>query len=180
MTKEKITIVATLSKIETKTIIGTSLVAATILFPTFIHNQLITGPIINALLIVSTLMLGTSASLTLGLIPSLIALSRGLLPVVLAPAVPFIMASNAIYILIFAKFIKKGEITNKNFALGVTVSSIAKFSFLTGASQLILPKLLSSAEITQKAAFMLSVPQLITALIGGIIAFLIYKGIKKI
>jgi riboflavin transporter len=178
-------IVSTLNLTQTKTKIGIGVALATVLLPTLVHNQLITGPLINTLLLLTTLTLGTSAALTIGLIPSLIALSRGLLPIALAPAVPFIMVSNAIYILVFAKFIKndeirKNKITNKGFALGVTAGSIAKFAFLTSASQLILPRLFTSAAITQKAAFMLSAPQLVTALIGGVIAFLAYKGIKRV
>lgn len=174
------TIATSLSLTETKTRIGIVVALATILLPALIHNQLITGPLVNALLIISTLTLGVSASLTLGLIPSLIALSRGLLPIALAPAVPFIMVSNAIYILVFAKFIKKDKTTNKGFFTGVISGSILKFAFLASVSQIILPKLFTSAELTQKVIFMLGLPQLVTALIGGVIAFLIYKGIKHV
>ena len=54
---------------------------------------------------------------------------------------------------------------NKNFWLAIITSSILKFAFLYTISLYFAPKL----------AFIMGLPQLITAIIGGIIAFLFLK-----
>lgn len=128
-------------------------------FAPLLKQQMITGPIVNATLFLSTIYLGSQAGIMVGLIPSIISLSTGLLSLPLAPMVPFIMVSNAILILTFS------YLKNKNFWLAVIIGSFLKFAFLYSTSLIILPKL----------SFMMSYPQLITALIGGVIAFSITK-----
>ncbi|MCD4762172.1 iron hydrogenase, partial [bacterium] len=59
--------------------------------PMFIHLQWLTGPLVNAILILALFLIGIRSALVLCMIPSLMALASGLLPAVLAPVVPFIM-----------------------------------------------------------------------------------------
>lgn len=143
--------------------------------PSFVHQQFLTGPIINALLILSFLYLGRSKSLFLALIPSTVALARGLLPLLLAPMVPFIMISNCIYLLIFAKL--RTESQTKNF-LAIFAASVIKASFLFLISKLLMENMLA-APLASKIANMMSWPQLWTAVLGGIMALLIDSGLKK-
>jgi len=124
-----------------------------------LRQQMITGPIVNATLFLSTIYLGSQAGIMVGLIPSIISLSVGLLPLALTPMVPFIMVSNAILILTFS------YLKNKNFWLAMVTASIFKFAFLYTIS----------FHIAQKLAFMMGIPQLVTALSGGAIAFAIIK-----
>ena len=88
--------------------VGLMLVASVL--PRFVHNQFITGPIINATLFLAAAILGSGPAILIGLVPSVVALSSGLLPVHLAPMVPFIMISNAILILVF-NYLKKINFT---------------------------------------------------------------------
>jgi hypothetical protein len=124
-----------------------------------LKQQMITGPIVNATLFLSTIYLGSQAGIMIGLIPSIISLSTGLLPLTLIPMVPFIMVSNAILVLTFAYF------KNKNFWFAMISASVLKFAFLYTISFHLAPKL----------AFMMGLPQLITTLIGGIIAYSFLK-----
>ena len=140
--------------------------------PAFIHNQFITGPVVNALLIITCVLVGPMEAVILGIFPSTVALSSGLLPLPLAPAVPFIIASNAIYVAVFH------YINKKNFSAGILSASIIKYIFLTGSAALI-TGLLIDGTLTQKILIMLGWPQLLTALAGGIIAFAAIKIIKK-
>jgi len=149
------------------------LLSVATLLPAFIHLQYITGPIVNAILFISAALLGVEAAILIGLIPSLVALSMGLLPAVLAPMVPFIMVSNTIMIIIFAYF------WQKNFWSGMIMASLLKFAFLFSASSLVI-NLLLKKEIAAQVAAMMSWPQLLTALTGGLIALAFLKGIKKI
>jgi len=71
-----------------------------IIAPMF-NNQMITGPIVNAVLFIVTYLFGIKYAMLVGLFPSVVALSVGLIPFILAPMIPFIMLSNAILIGIF-------------------------------------------------------------------------------
>jgi riboflavin transporter len=143
------------------------LISLATLVPLF-HEQLITGPIVNATLFVATILLGTTGGIFVGLIPSIIALSVGTLPAVLAPVVPYIMLSNVILILSF-NFFKE-----KNYWLAVGIAGFLKFIFLFAASSVVI-NLLLKKELAESVAMMMSWPQLITALAGGILAWIFFK-----
>jgi membrane associated rhomboid family serine protease len=132
------------------------------------HQQMITGPIVNATLFAATILLGTTGGIFVGLIPSLIALSVGTLPAALAPMIPYIMLSNAILVLTFS-FLKE-----RNYWLAIGVSSFLKFIFLFSSSSLVI-NLLLRKELAQSVASMMSWPQLVTALLGGGLAWIILR-----
>ena len=89
-----------------KILLFIGLMAIAIVIPHYVHNQFITGPIVNAVLFISAVMLGTGNAILIGLFPSMVALVSGLLPVPLAPMVPLIMISNTILIVVFSYFRK--------------------------------------------------------------------------
>ena len=170
-TKENI-----LKRIDTNLITSIQRITLLIIFavsiPAIAHIQWITGPLVNALLFLAVIYCGLSGAILVGIIPSVIALSVGLLPVPLAPAVPYIMVSNAIMVIIFAAFRKQ------SYWLGVGFGALLKFGFLFMITSTIVK--LASPQIAPKIAAMLSWPQLATALIGGGIAWGITITIKKI
>ncbi|MDD5738442.1 MAG: ECF transporter S component [Candidatus Pacebacteria bacterium] len=171
----------TLNKTKTLSLVYfTGLLAVSIIAPLF-HFQPITGPIVNACLFVATAMLGVQAGIMLGLLPSLVALSVGTLPAPLAPMVPFIMASNAIMVVVFAEGVKLlttykefNSLYIPSFAINVVLASVLKFLFLFSTSYIVI-HLIAQKPIAQKAAQMMSWPQLTTALLGGLIAFIVLK-----
>ncbi|HUW21372.1 MAG TPA: iron hydrogenase [Candidatus Bathyarchaeia archaeon] len=148
-----------------------TLVGVATIVPLF-HQQTITGPVINATLFVSTMLLGFQAGIIVGLVPSIIALSAGLLPPVLTPMIPFIMVGNAILVVTF------NVLKDRNYWLGVILASILKFAFLSGTS-LTVVNLLLKKEIARQAAIMMSWPQLLTAIAGGVLAYLFVKFYKR-
>ncbi len=139
----------------------------------FIREQAITGSIVNAVLFVSTAVLGVQAGLLIALIPSVISLSVGLLPPALAPMIPFIILGNSILVSVFNYF------KEKNYWMGMFFGSALKFIFLFGTSSLVISLLLKK-ELAGNVAAMMSWPQLFTALAGGLIAYLVLKINKKI
>ena len=150
--------------------VGLMVVVAII--PHYVHNQFITGPIVNAVLFIAAVILGAGNAILIGLVPSVVALVSGLLPAPLAPMVPFIMISNAILVWTFSYFRKI------NFGSGVIVASLVKYAFLYGTS-IIVVNLISNHNIAAKAAAtMMAWPQIVTALIGGVIAFGVIKVIR--
>jgi hypothetical protein len=140
------------------------LIAIAVAAPIFIKQQLITGTIVNAALIIATVTLSTRDGLLVGLLPSSIALATGLLSPVLAPMVPFIIVGNAVLILTFA-YLRK-----LNFWAGITVAALLKFAFLYGTSTVVIG-LLINKQVAPAVAQMMSWPQLFTALAGGLVAF---------
>lgn len=147
------------------------LLGIALIVPLF-HQQMITGPIVNATLFLSTMILGVQFGIIVGLVPSVVALSVGLLPLALAPMIPFIMIANTILVLSF------NALKNKNYWFGVIVSSFLKFGFLYFTNSIVI-NLLLKKEIAHQVAAMMGWPQLLTALVGGILAYLFMRFYKK-
>jgi hypothetical protein len=149
-----------------------ALIAVSVAAPIFIKQQLIAGTIVNATLIIGTVVLSTRDGLLIGLMPSSIALAAGLLSPVLAPMIPFIIVSNAVLVLTFAYFKKL------NFWLGVGLAAIFKFAFLYSTSTFVIG-LLVNQTVAPVIAQMMSWPQLFTALTGGLVAYGYLKITRK-
>ncbi len=168
-----------LDKVNAQNLAKFIILAGVALFlPFLIHLQWITGPIINALLILILFLVGIRSALVVALIPSLMALAGGLLPAVLAPAVPFIMISNVIYILTIDRFYDWSKNSETGYIRGILAASILKFAFLYLSVNWI-SNLLIKQELAVKIAQMMSWPQLATAVIGGMIAWAILKWLKR-
>ena len=138
-----------------------------------VKQQLIVGPIVNATLFISAATLGTAGAIMVGLVPSVISISVGLLPAILAPVIPFIMISNALLVSVFAIFRKR------NFFLGIVAASVVKYLFLYATSSMVISLLLKK-EVASSVAQMMSWPQLVTALAGGVLAWVSLRGAKRI
>jgi len=134
-------------------------------FAPIIGIQLITGTIVNAMLFLATIFLGRKKAFLIAIFPSIISLSTGLLPVAMMPMIPFIITGNIILVFLFDYF-------KENFLKAVVLASIAKFFSLSFASYFI-ATLLIKQEIVAKTISMMSLPQLLTALMGGAFAYLI-------
>lgn len=158
------------TKIFIKILLMIFLVAA---IPALIHSQWIAGPLVNAILFLSAVYCGLSGAIFVGMIPSAIALSFGLLPAPLAPMVPYIILSNALLVVIFSFLRRRG------FLLAAAAGGAAKFILLYSMSPIV-ANLLFNKKLAPQVLAMLSWPQLATALAGGIIAFVIFKGKTKL
>lgn len=170
MEEEKV-ISLDLKLIATKTLQLSIFVAIAVVAPYF-SNQLITGSIVNSLLFISVSLLGLESAFLLCLIPSLISIYTGLLPLALAPMIPFIMTGNALLISVFSRF------SRKNYWLGALSAASIKFIFIWSVGMILAGSVLHG---TAKAVMlMISWPQLATAIAGAAIAFLFLKIIKKI
>jgi len=132
------------------------LLALTLAIQAFRLPTVVTGPLVNFMLILTTILTGTIGGVFVGFITPWIALLAGILAAPLAPAVPFIMAGNAVYCLIFG-LLKK---TKTGMWLAVLPASVVKFCVIGGAASYLLEL---PAPLTQVLLF----PQLINALIGG-------------
>jgi len=145
------------------------LMAVAVVVPHYAHNQFVTGPIVNAVLFIAVMTVGAGNAILIGLFPSVVALVSGLLPAPLAPMIPFIMISNAILIVVFSGLRKT------NYWAGVLGGTLFKYAFLYLTSTIVVG-LISNHNIAAKATTtMMAWPQIVTAVIGGIIAFGVMK-----
>lgn len=135
-------------------------------FAPLINNQIITGTIVNASLLIAVVLLGMRGAILLCLLPSIVSLLFGLLPMVMAPMVPFIILGNISLVYIF------NLLRKKNFFLGLIPAALVKFSFLFLISNFLISFFIKQA-VADKIAIMMSWPQLVTALMGGLAAYII-------
>lgn len=146
-----------------------SLMAIVAILPHYVHNQFVTGPIVNAVLFLAVMTVGAGNAILIGLVPSVVALVSGLLPAPLAPMVPFIMISNAILIVVFSGLRKT------NYWAGVLGGTLFKYAFLYLTSTIVVGLISNHSIALKAAATMMAWPQIVTAVIGGIIAFGVIK-----
>lgn len=147
--------------------------------PFYIHLQWFTGPLVNAILIIVLFLVGIKGALVLCLIPSLMALAGGLLPAVLAPAVPFIMISNVIWVLSVDTAYNRLKNQETGYWTGIFIGAFLKFLFLF-LSVPFITKLMLKQELAVKIAQMMSWTQFATALAGGLIAYAALKWLKRL
>jgi hypothetical protein len=143
------------------------------IFAPLIGMQSVTGIMVNALLFIGTVILGIRGAMLIAIVPSVVSLSIGFFPIALAPIVPFIIMGNILLISTF------NWIYKRNFWGGIITASAVKFVFIYGMSLLIVNFVIKS-EIAQKIAAIMGWPQLLTALAGGVVAYLFLKSIKRI
>ncbi len=167
------TLIQSLSSTQARILLFAVLLTIVMIVPAFIHIQWVTGPMVNAALLIATVLIGPMEAVLLGLIPSTVALSAGLLPLPLAPMVPFIMLGNAILVAVFH------YLYQKNFFAALGIAAFLKFAFLHQAVVWLMSRMLDG-KIVAKLAVMMSWPQFFTALIGGVIAYGLLRGLKKI
>lgn len=149
------------------------LTAAATLAP-LLHSQLVTGTIVNAALFAAVMLAGFRAAAAVALIPSLVALAAGTLPLIMAPMIPYIMASNILLAGIFAQLLKT------NYWLAAIVAGAAKFALLVGSASVILGAV-THGKLSLALVSMMGWPQLITALLGAAAVYIALerKLIKK-
>lgn len=147
-------------KLNTRMLTTTALLLALALAVQQMKIQWLTGPGINAILILATGYISVLSGIIIGIFTPLLALTMGIMP--FAPAIPFIMIGNASLCIGYA-WAKK-----INPMVGVVTGAILKFALLTLAVKYII-------DAPPPVAAALGFPQLVTALIGGLIAIVILR-----
>jgi uncharacterized membrane protein len=142
---------------------------------------LLTGSLVNMILVVSVMTCGFSSGLIVSVISPFLAMLFGIGPQ-LWPIVLLIALGNTVLVLLWYLICKKA-LKEKlvGYIAALAAAAVGKFLFLyVSIVQLALPLILKLPE-KQAAALSatFSVPQLITALIGGVLAILVLPVIRK-
>lgn len=149
-------------------------------------GQLVTGSFVNAVLAVSVLVAGLSSGIVVALISPVLAYLLGIAPQILT--VPAIMAGNAVYVLMLYLLADRQGKNLLRQMLAWIVAAVAKFATLYAIVVWFICGLLSERLIAagvMKAPMLkllpatFSWPQLITALIGGAVALVIFPVLRK-
>lgn len=173
-------------KITTKQITTTAILLAICIASQFLKNLsvYITGPIINACLILAVLSVGVGCGIILAVITPITAFLIAGSPIMAAiPAIiPCIMLGNVILVLGVGLITKKVK-GNAGLIAGMAAGSVVKALFMgIVISMILIPMLLPEAMAPKMTVFQttFSITQLITALIGSIYAFVLWIPLKKV
>jgi hypothetical protein len=146
----------------------TAVFAGTAVLAPLAHSQLVTGTIVNAALFGAAMMIGFRAAAAVAVVPSLIALVAGTLPMAMAPMIPFIMVSNVALAGVYT-LLKK-----TNYWAAAITASVVKFGFLVLSANFVL-SVMTHGKMTAVLASMMGWPQLITALLGAALAYAVFE-----
>ena len=142
-------------------------------------NSLVTGSVVNLMLIVSVMTCGIMSGLSVAVVSPIMAKFIGIGP--LWSLIPFIAAGNVALTLLW-HFIGNRDMGRKyaSYIVALFCAAIIKFLVLyIGIVRIAVPMFLGLPE--QQAAVisnMFSIPQFFTALIGGIFAILLLPRLK--
>jgi len=143
-------------------------------------NQLVTGSIVNLMLIISVMIGGYSSGLTVAVISPVVAKFLGLGP--FWALIPFIAIGNAVLITMWH------VIAKRNFGpkylpyiVALVAAALTKFAVLyLGVGKVAVPFILGLPEPQASViSGMFSIPQIFTASIGGVIAILLVPALRK-
>jgi hypothetical protein len=157
------------------------LLALALLIPALGLSQPITGPLVNALLLITVETLGLWPAIGLGMVTPLGGLLHGVLPLPLAVMIPFIMLGNATLVGAYS------ALRGRNRWLALAVAALAKFGVLYASVtffaarplQLALSGAARKVVMPGAIVHMMSWPQLVTALAGGLLAFAVLRLRKE-
>lgn len=153
------------------------LLALTILFQTlgrFIplgqFSQFIVGPLVNACLLVAAAYTGLVGGAVVSVLSPFGAILTGAsIPL---PFAPFIAVGNFILVLLYVLLKKKP-------VAGIAVGAVLKFGFLWASILIFTGFMNIPAKMATALIASFSWPQLVTALVGGIIALVVLKALGR-
>jgi hypothetical protein len=142
-------------------------------------NQIITGSVVNLMLILSVMLCGLSTGLTVAVFTPVLPTLLGFGP---GPIVPFIALGNMTLVFLWS-FIGNRNIINTyiSYITALAAGALGKFLVLyIGVVQIAIPYILNLPEQgVNLLSVMFSYPQLITAATGGVCATILLPTMKK-
>lgn len=148
-------------------------------------SQLVTGSVVNFILVAAALTASYPSGLIIAFFSPIFAKLIGIGPI--WPLIPVVMLGNAAIVSVFYFLLKdsssdSGAKKYVRWLAAIVLGAAAKFAVIyLGAVKLVLPMLADSLPAPQiaKMTAMFSLPQLITAAIGGAIAMLAVPLIRS-
>jgi hypothetical protein len=132
----------------------------------------ITGPVINAVLLVSAVFVGLSGSIIIGCITPVTAVLTGIVNPVLLLLIPIIMTANTVFVTLFF------FLHSKNKYLAVVVAAAAKYLIFYGSLNYVLS--LAGIYLPEAIIAAFQIPQIYSALTGGAIGLAICHFLRNL
>lgn len=138
------------------------------------NNNFIVGPIVNLCLLVGVMTVGLKGGITLAVLSPFASLINNHAPIAAAliPFSPVIAAANIVLVVTFY------FLYNKNKYVGLGLAALLKFGFLLLGINIFV-SIFNFPKFESKLLSLFSWPQLVTALVGGIIAIPVIIRLKK-
>lgn len=153
---------------------GAMLLALALVIQMLKLPQWATGPAINAILLLAVPLVGGLAGVMIGFITPWVAVLTGIMAAPMAPFAPFIMVGNALLSVVF------NALRRVNSWLAAAVAALVKFLWLAASVRYLAA--LFNIKIPKAAVAMFQLPQLYTAVAGGVVALMILSvpAIKRL
>ncbi len=145
--------------------LGMLLAVQTLGFP-----QPVTGTLVNGILLITGVFVHPGWAVAVGFMSPLTGILRGIVPAAMLPAAVFIGLGNMVYILVYYGGDRSGHLLGR--AGAVVLGAAAKFGLLWMAAHVVL-------DLPGPARVMLGLPQLGTALAGGVLAVLLGQALRR-
>jgi hypothetical protein len=141
-------------------------------------NPILIGPLITTLIFLTTYISGLSLGILIGILIPVLGILVGVVSGPFIPFVPIMILGNVILVIAFGILMYRGRTF---LYTGIALSSFLRYLFMTFSSKYLVNifNLNLPQKILQQVLMLLSTPQLINALIGGIIAIIIIEIINK-
>ncbi|WP_027627802.1 ECF transporter S component [Ruminiclostridium cellobioparum] len=138
------------------------------------NNNFIVGPLVNMCLLLAAMTAGMAGGITIAILSPFTSLINNNAPIAAAllPFAPVIALANIIFVLAFYL------LYNKNKFIGLGVGAVLKFGVLFLGIRIFL-NIFSFPKFTQKLFELFSWPQLLTAVIGGLVAIPVIYSVRK-
>ncbi len=135
-----------------------------------VFSTLLIGSLVNSCLLVAVETIGLSSACIIAIIASIVAYFQQLLPLPLF--IGPVAAGNIIYLGVFYLLLRQGR------WLAVGLAAICKAGFLYGSFTWLLTLIAIPAKLAAGLMFAMSWPQLVTGILGGLLAANVSKRIK--
>lgn len=156
-------------KIPTQGIVKTGLLAALAIALQMMHlPQPVTGPGVNAVLLITAVLVGPFAAALVGVLTPWVAMLSGIMP--LAAALPVVIAGNVTLAL------TAGYLCRVNRYAGFGVAALVKFTVMSIGVKVLVSR---GTNIPTAAFAALSTTQLVTALAGGVVALAVLAALQR-
>ena len=148
-----------------------------VIFGPFSVKQLITGTLVNCILLVFTAKAGLASGAVIGVLSAFLAAFLGISQIVVAPAVA---VGNALLCVVYSLLAKRAHVPFAKIHIpAMMMGAVVKCGFLW----LVVPLILAGAGLPEKQTAMLSImfswPQGITALCGGLLSWIILPRLSR-
>lgn len=148
-------------------------------------GTLVTGSVVNFLLIAATVTVGIWSGVVIGVVSPFMAMLWGIAPLPIY-IVPVVALGNAALVIVYGLLLKLARDRSRGGKIAVWIGTVAAASVLkfcvlfAGVNWLVVPLVTTVTGAAAKApAAIMSAMQIVTALIGGVLAMLIIPTVLK-